>query len=1034
MAAKKVFISYAHKDEDDEKWLSQTSVWLKAVEATGVIEVWDDRQIRPSDIWADEIRRNLASADFIIVLYSIHLQSSEYVTKVELPKALEAAKARGAKVYFLAVRLAVLEGPYRSLLDYQWVNKPQEPLNRLNNAARDEIFSKLASELQERAIETPLLPAPTPAPPLAPVTASVSAAVVVVSDPDPSEEDTVVGAVVALVKSAPAPPPEAVATPTEAPPTPWRRALLVINDAYDDPVYSGTISPFSDELLAGLSNSLKDEKVGNFEVRVYHNPEPQIFRDNLRWLYDDPSPSEVGLLYVYGAAVMDEGSLSFPARRSRFGYTQKRFHLTTLHELLLAGKTPGTTAQVILFDISTLYLTGEEEISDLPVRSVKAGFLGEGRFVMATSETTGRLCFPEDVTPQPPAKPRGPALGAAILEALETGEADVDKNKRVTTDEFMQFLERRVPELVPGRSTEIWAYDPSRAALQISQTWSKAFHDNQRAPGRDRAARARPMREPLLDVIVPTYLLDTDFTFLDWNSGFDLVVAEQLHLVRGVHNATEFVDALRNRGQVSRRSALKFDASPASDDDDHIEYPSVDHEELVFYSEAFGRIRFLKIAAQLYDENGRSRGWSVCLNVLSADKIEELWRRMHERLEEVVGSSRYSQVYPLLVTPFPEHQKLVKRMVELIGDARNVADLGAGSGAATSLLLAREDRVVYAVEINHVMLTHLLRKRDELLEKDRRIDERLRIIRDDIVRLDALPEGSLDAALMINVLYDVRDPFTCLQQVFRALKEGGRLVLSTPHTGTSVTDLLTALRQWHERPGATTRELAHRFTAAQRRHDHKHPAIQRYSIADLRDLLVRAGFEVLGNAEPAYVDSVVIFHARRPAAVLSAPAPDTRPSAPATVPPSATATASWDVFLCHSSQDADAARQVFEALKIQGISCWLSSHRSEGTEVPGQFPQVITQSRLMVLLLSERANESEYVEHEVRFAFFKKIPIVPIRIAPVQPKDSLYFFFIETTWLDAYPGPIDAHLARIADVVRSKIAEMAAKTSRLATT
>src|SRR5262249_47952880 len=153
-------------------------------------------------------------------------------------------------------------------------------------------------------------------------------------------------------------------------------------------------------------------------------------------------------------------------------------------------------------------------------------------------------------------------------------------------------------------------------------------------------------------------------------------------------------------------------------------------------------------------------------NVLGAPDKDDVWPRLRECLEELVGTSRYAQVYEELVVAFPDYRELVERVVTLVGDALQVGDLGAGPGySALRLLEANPDRIVTAVEVNHVMLTHLHRRCDEARAQPKfaDLDRRLLVVKDDVLRLDALSDGALEAVVMINVLYDVRDPAACLR-------------------------------------------------------------------------------------------------------------------------------------------------------------------------------------------------------------------------------------------------------------------------------
>lgn len=93
--AKRVFISYSHKDETYKAVLVG---YLAQMIQEGLIHWWDDRHLRPADDWAGDIDRNLNSADIILLLTSKHFLASKYCMEIEVPRALERRDTEGARV------------------------------------------------------------------------------------------------------------------------------------------------------------------------------------------------------------------------------------------------------------------------------------------------------------------------------------------------------------------------------------------------------------------------------------------------------------------------------------------------------------------------------------------------------------------------------------------------------------------------------------------------------------------------------------------------------------------------------------------------------------------------------------------------------------------------------------------------------------------------------------------------------------------------------------------------------------------------
>lgn len=354
---------------------------------------------------------------------------------------------------------------------------------------------------------------------------------------------------------------------------------------------------------------------------------------------------------------------------------------------------------------------------------------------------------------------------------------------------------------------------------------------------------------PTLDLIGPSYSLDSNYYFLDWNPAFDALVAKPLGLARADH-CVDFIKRLENCDQVVERSKTVF--APGKD-------PLVDVEELLFQSPSYGRVKFHKIAALMSDDKGNPLSWSVNLNIASAEKETDLWRDLAQALQDVANWSRYALSYDKLLMPFTDYNELLKLIVSQVGDARRCADLGAGTGNATlKLFEARSDREVWVIEANEMMLQHLRQKVGAY-------SKRLASIKDDVVRLGALryQNNYFDAAIMINVLYAVQDPLECLRQACRILKPGGVLALSTPHRDTDVKKILAKLRADLECKGLFE-PFAEEFETAKLVHEKMDHLIHRDTKDDIRGYLRDAGLEIQEWRDSEYVDSVVVVKAVKP--------------------------------------------------------------------------------------------------------------------------------------------------------------------------
>jgi len=83
----KVFYSYAREDKQDVDLLIRR--YTDRLARSGRIEHWLDRYLHAGDEWKRTIMERLEEADVIVLLLSADFFASEFISKVELPRALE---------------------------------------------------------------------------------------------------------------------------------------------------------------------------------------------------------------------------------------------------------------------------------------------------------------------------------------------------------------------------------------------------------------------------------------------------------------------------------------------------------------------------------------------------------------------------------------------------------------------------------------------------------------------------------------------------------------------------------------------------------------------------------------------------------------------------------------------------------------------------------------------------------------------------------------------------------------------------------
>ncbi|HSC34946.1 MAG TPA: DUF4189 domain-containing protein, partial [Thermodesulfobacteriota bacterium] len=84
-------------------------------------------------------------------------------------------------------------------------------------------------------------------------------------------------------------------------------------------------------------------------------------------------------------------------------------------------------------------------------------------------------------------------------------------------------------------------------------------------------------------------------------------------------------------------------------------------------------------------------------------------------------------------------------------------------------------------------------------------------------------------------------------------------------------------------------------------------------------------------------------------------------------------------------------------------------------------------SRVMVLVFSSNANESQQIIREVERAVSKGIPVIPFRVEDVDPNKSLEYFISAPHWLDALTPPLEKHLGQLLSTIKLLLSRQGAR-------
>lgn len=129
--------------------------------------------------------------------------------------------------------------------------------------------------------------------------------------------------------------------------------------------------------------------------------------------------------------------------------------------------------------------------------------------------------------------------------------------------------------------------------------------------------------------------------------------------------------------------------------------------------------------------------------------------------------------------------------------------------------------------------------------------------------------------------------------------------------------------------------------------------------------------------------------------------------------------ASYDVFISFSQKDRATAAAACAMLEANAVKCWIAPRDIPYGQNWGEGIMAgLNQSRIMVLIFSSNANDSQHVQREVERAVNRGMPIIPLRIENVAPARGLEYFLSLPNWLDAFTPPLEPYLRTLVKSVK----------------
>ena len=109
------------------------------------------------------------------------------------------------------------------------------------------------------------------------------------------------------------------------------------------------------------------------------------------------------------------------------------------------------------------------------------------------------------------------------------------------------------------------------------------------------------------------------------------------------------------------------------------------------------------------------------------------------------------------------------------------------------------------------------------------------------------------------------------------------------------------------------------------------------------------------------------------------------------------------IFITYSSKDQKVARTICTALENRGLICWISARNVKpGQNYQEQIVRAIRAARVMVLVFTANANNSNEIKKELALASQNNLVVIPVRIEDVAPNEAFAYEFATRQWIDLF--------------------------------
>ena len=233
-----------------------------------------------------------------------------------------------------------------------------------------------------------------------------------------------------------------------------RSALIVASDEYADPGLRRLRAPASD--ARALAAVLRDPEIGAFEVRTLLNEPAHVVNLKVEEFFADRRPGDLLLVHFSGHGVKDEdGELYFAASNTVLG----RLGATAVAAEFVRRRMSRSRSRRVVLLLDCCYAGAFER--GLAARAgtdvgIEQQLGGRGRAVITASSAMEYAFEAGELTGTPDVPPS--VFTSALVQGLETGDADRDQDGLVGLDELYDYVYDQVRAITPNQTPGKWVF------------------------------------------------------------------------------------------------------------------------------------------------------------------------------------------------------------------------------------------------------------------------------------------------------------------------------------------------------------------------------------------------------------------------------------------------------------------------------------------------------------------------------------------------------------------------------------------------